>query len=101
LAAGLVEDVDEMALDVEQAEFEHGEQPAWPGADDEHVSLDGIGHCPAEVFCEEGCVASARGGEKSAFGLEMQDSRSTAAGKAADSAGPGPNFALGEGAFGA
>src|SRR5271167_669936 len=46
LAAHLVEDVDEMGLDVEQAEFEHGEQPAGSGADDEHVSLDRIGHGP-------------------------------------------------------
>ena len=35
LAADLVENVDEMALHVEQAELEHGEQAARPGADDQ------------------------------------------------------------------
>ena len=44
LAADLVEDVDEMRLDVEQAELEHGEQPDRAGADDEHVGLDRIAH---------------------------------------------------------
>ena len=44
LAADLVEDVDEMRLDVEQAKLEHGEQPDRARADDEHVSLDGITH---------------------------------------------------------
>ena len=44
LAADLVEDVDEMALDVEQAQLEHGEQSDGAGADDEHVSLDRITH---------------------------------------------------------
>ena len=44
LAADLVEDVDEMALDVEQAELEHGEQADRAGADDEHVGLDRIAH---------------------------------------------------------
>ena len=55
LAAGLVEDVDEMGLDVEQAEFEHREQSARSGADDEHVSLDRIGHGSlAAVICDVG-----------------------------------------------
>jgi hypothetical protein len=44
LAAGLVEDVDEVGLDVEQAELEHGEEPARAGADDEYVGFDGFGH---------------------------------------------------------
>ena len=44
LAADLVEDVDEVALDVEQAKLEHGEQPDRACADDQHVSLDGITH---------------------------------------------------------
>jgi hypothetical protein len=44
LAAGLVENVDEVSLDVEQSKLEHGEQPDRACADDEHVSLDGITH---------------------------------------------------------
>jgi len=44
LSPNLVEDVDEMSLDVEEAELEYGKKTAGPGADDEYVSLDGIGH---------------------------------------------------------
>jgi hypothetical protein len=33
-----------MGPDVEEAEFEHGEQSARSGADDQYVSLDEIGH---------------------------------------------------------
>src|SRR5215831_17887460 len=44
LSADLVEDVDKVSPDVEQAEFEHGEKAARAGADDKYVSLDGIGH---------------------------------------------------------
>ena len=39
LAANLVEDVDHVRLDVDEAEFEHREQTDRPGADDQ-----GIGH---------------------------------------------------------
>ncbi len=41
LAAGLGQDVDEVAADVEQAELEHGEEPDRTGADDHDVRLEG------------------------------------------------------------
>jgi hypothetical protein len=44
LAADLVEDVDEVALDVEEAQLEHAKQADRACADDEHVSLDRITH---------------------------------------------------------
>src|SRR5262245_7933592 len=44
LAADLVENVDNVRLHIEQAQFEHGEEPAGPGSDDEHVGLDRFGH---------------------------------------------------------
>src|SRR6185436_7420961 len=44
LAADLVEDVDEMRLDVEQAELEHGEEPHRPRADNENVGFNGLTH---------------------------------------------------------
>ena len=44
LAADLVEDVDQVRLDVEQAELEHREQADGPRADDQHVGLDGLTH---------------------------------------------------------
>src|SRR5262249_52238747 len=44
LPADLVEDVDEMRLDVEQAKFEHREQPNRARANDQYVGLDGIAH---------------------------------------------------------
>ena len=40
LAADLVEDVDHMRLDVDEAEFEHREQTDRPGADDQGIGLD-------------------------------------------------------------
>ena len=40
LAAGLAEDVDHMGLDIEQAEFEHSEQPDRAGTDNERVGFD-------------------------------------------------------------
>src|SRR5262249_39110015 len=43
LAADLVKDVDEMRLDVEQAEFKYGKKTAGAGANDEYGSLDRIG----------------------------------------------------------
>jgi hypothetical protein len=39
-----------MGFHVEQAELEHGEQPAGTCADDEHVGLDGFGHL-CLMFC--------------------------------------------------
>ena len=33
-----------MAFDVEEAEFEHGEQADGPGADDDDVRFDMVGH---------------------------------------------------------
>ncbi len=44
LPADLVEDVDQMRLDVEQAELEHREQADRPRADDHDVGLDGVAH---------------------------------------------------------
>lgn len=44
LAADLGQNVDEMRLDVEQAQLEDGEQSARAGANDEDVSLDRFGH---------------------------------------------------------
>ena len=64
LAADLVEDVDEMRLHVEQAELEHGEQPAGPGADDQHVGLDGIAHISPAPLTGGVCVTVPPGGEK-------------------------------------
>ena len=48
LPAGPVEDVDQMRLDVEQAELEHREQADRACADDQHVGFDGFAHwiCP-------------------------------------------------------
>ena len=44
LATDLVEDVDEMGLHVQQAEFENGKQPARARANDQHVGFDGFAH---------------------------------------------------------
>ena len=49
LAADLVEDVDEVALHVEKAQLEHGEQADGARANDQHVSLDRLAH--AETIC--------------------------------------------------
>ena len=40
LAAGLVQDVDDVGLDVDQAQLEHGKQPDRPRADDDGIRLD-------------------------------------------------------------
>src|SRR5262245_32438715 len=37
LPPGAVQDVDDMALDVEQSEFEYRKQPAWAGANNHRV----------------------------------------------------------------
>src|SRR5262249_13478421 len=44
LATDLVENIDNMRLHIEQAQFEHGKEPAGPGPDDEHVGLNRFGH---------------------------------------------------------
>ena len=44
LAADLVEDVDQMRLHVEQAQFEHGEQSARARANDQHIGFDRFAH---------------------------------------------------------
>jgi hypothetical protein len=44
LAADLVEDVDQMRLDVEQAQFENGKQPDRSGADNQNIGLNGLTH---------------------------------------------------------
>ena len=44
LAADLVEDVDEMRLDVEQAEFEYRKEADGAGPDDDHIGLDRLTH---------------------------------------------------------
>ena len=45
LAADLRQNVDDMRLHVEQAEFEHGEQADRPGADDGDVGENRFGQC--------------------------------------------------------
>ena len=45
LAAGAVENVDHVALDVDQAELEHGEEADWPSPNDHGIGLDDVfGH---------------------------------------------------------
>src|SRR5665213_270026 len=44
LSADFVEDVDEMRLDVEQAQFKNGKQPDRSGADDQYIGLDSVAH---------------------------------------------------------
>jgi len=44
LAAGLGQDVDEMGLDVQQAQFEHGEETGGASAHDHDVCLDDLAH---------------------------------------------------------
>ncbi len=44
LAADLVEDVDQMRLHVEQAQFEHGEQSAGASANNQHIGFDRFAH---------------------------------------------------------
>src|ERR1051326_1771791 len=44
LAGDLVEDVDQVALYVEQSQLEHAEQADRACTDDQHVSLDQITH---------------------------------------------------------
>ena len=51
LPAGLVEDVDDVRLDVEEAELEHRKQADRPGADDDGIRLDGSGAGPVHGAC--------------------------------------------------
>jgi hypothetical protein len=44
LPAHLVEDIDQMRLDIEQAELEYREQADRPGADDQNIGLDRLAH---------------------------------------------------------
>ena len=44
LAARPVENVDDMAFDVEKAQFENREQPAGAGANDDRIGRDHVGH---------------------------------------------------------
>jgi len=44
LAAEFVEDVDQMHLHVEQAEFKHGEQATGAGTNNQDVGFDRVGH---------------------------------------------------------
>ena len=39
LAARLIQNIDQMGLHIEKAEFEHREKPDWPRADDNHIRL--------------------------------------------------------------
>jgi hypothetical protein len=41
LPAGLVQNVDDVRLDIDEAELEHGEQADRPRADDHRIGLDG------------------------------------------------------------
>ena len=58
LAAGPVENVDQVAFHVEQAELEHGEQADRPCADDQHVGLGDCAHAHAalELIHEPACL---------------------------------------------
>ena len=44
LAADLVEDVDQMRLHVQKAQFENGEQSAGTRANDQHIGFDRFAH---------------------------------------------------------
>src|SRR4029078_8641591 len=44
LPADFVENIDEVGLDIEQTELEHGEQTHWPPSDDQNIGLDGLTH---------------------------------------------------------
>ena len=44
LAARPIQNVDQMRFDIEQAEFEHGEEPDGAGPDDHCVGRDGFSH---------------------------------------------------------
>ena len=44
LAADLVEDVDQMRLHVQQAQFEHGKQSAGTRANNQHIGFDRFAH---------------------------------------------------------
>jgi len=44
LAADLVEDVDQMRLHIEEAQFEHGEQSAGTCANNQHIGFDRFAH---------------------------------------------------------
>ena len=54
LSAGLGQGVNQVALELEQPRFEHGEEAARPGTDDEDVRLD-HGFRPAKVGVTAGC----------------------------------------------
>ena len=59
LAAGPVENVDDLALDVEQAQLEYGEQPARSAADDDGIRENDFGtHCPRP--CVQNCFSGTR-----------------------------------------
>lgn len=44
LADDLVENIDEVCLDIEQTELEHGKQAHRPRSDDQNVSFDLLTH---------------------------------------------------------
>ena len=44
LTADLVEDVDQMRLHVQKAQFEHGEQSAWTRTNNQHIGFDRFAH---------------------------------------------------------
>src|SRR6185503_4443669 len=63
LAADLVEDVDKVRLDVEQAELEHGEEPHRPRADNENVGFNGLTHyslSPNSLASQSSCAGLTR-----------------------------------------
>ena len=54
LSARAVENVDQMAFEIEQAQLEHGEEPAWPRPDDHHICLEIIGAHLKSAFVRTG-----------------------------------------------
>src|SRR5499427_4652999 len=76
LSSDLVEDIDQICFNVEQAQLEDGEQSARAGADDEYVSLDRIGHAcslrPGMMELKGEGLAWADRPAKSVFGDKLQ-----------------------------
>jgi hypothetical protein len=62
LAADLVEDIDQMRLHVEQAQFEHGEQSAGARANNQHIGFDRFAHISffSFEFDWDGCACLAK-----------------------------------------
>ena len=53
LPPGAIENVDDLAFDVDQAELEHGEETDRAGADNDCIRLDDFGHGCLRIACQE------------------------------------------------